>query len=224
MFSRMTLTPLRISCPMVSGESLDGPSVATILVFAIRGRGIAAYLLVGPAPSRDLRGVDAMFVCVPAAGDLTVAELLLGMCADALQSGDAVDGVDGKAEAVGFVVDRQLHRRIDVTFFLVAAHMQVLVVSAPVGQSMDQPRISMEIEDDRLVRREQGVEVLIGKSVRMLRAGLEFEKIDHVDEANLEVGEFLAQQNGRGQSLLSGNIAGRRKNHIRLAAPIVTRP
>src|SRR5271169_3703188 len=42
MFSRMTLTPLRISCLMVSGESLDGPSVATILVFVIRVRGIRA--------------------------------------------------------------------------------------------------------------------------------------------------------------------------------------
>jgi hypothetical protein len=92
-------------------------------------------LLIGPSPPRNIRGVDAMFVCVPAAGDLPVAEFLLGMRANALKFGNAVDGVNRKTEAVGFVVDRQFHRCIDVPFLLVAAHVQVLVVGAPVGQA-----------------------------------------------------------------------------------------
>src|ERR1039458_9667596 len=107
------------------------------------------------------------------------------MRANALKFGNAVNGVNCKTEAVSFVVDRQFHRGIDVPFLLVAAHMEVFVVGATVGQPVNQPRVSMEIENDRLIRGEQGVEVLVGKSVRMLRAGLEFEKVDHVDKPDL---------------------------------------
>ena len=55
------------------------------------------------------------------------------MRANALKFGNAVDGVNRKTEAVGFVVDRQFHRRIDVPLFLVAAHMQIVVVGAAVS-------------------------------------------------------------------------------------------
>src|SRR5204863_796808 len=90
------------------------------------------YLLIGPAPPRNVRGVDSMLVCVTTAGDLPVPEFLLRMRADGLKFGHAVDGVNSKTEAVGFVVDGELHWSIDVALFLVAAHMQVLMVGAPV--------------------------------------------------------------------------------------------
>ena len=96
-----------------------------------------------------------MFIRVPPASDLPVAEALFSVRANGLKFGNAVNCVDRQTEAVGFVVDRQFHRRIDVPFFLVAAHMQVLVIGTPVGQSVGEPRISVEIEDDRLVRGEQ---------------------------------------------------------------------
>jgi hypothetical protein len=40
--------------------------------------------------------------------------------------GDAVDGVDGQAEAVDFVVVREFHGRVDVAPLLVPAQVQVL--------------------------------------------------------------------------------------------------
>ena len=165
-----------------------------------------------------------MLVCVVAAVDLLVAEFLLGMRADALKFGNAVDHVDRQTEAIDLVVDRQFHRRIDVALFLVAAHVHVLVIGAPVRQPVNQPRIAVEIEDDRFVDREQRVEVPIGQSVRMLRAGLQLEQIDHVDETDLEVGEFLAQQRGRGQRFLRGDVAGRGHHYIGFAALVVARP
>jgi hypothetical protein len=69
-----------------------------------------------------------MLVCVPAASNLAVPEFLLGMHANGLKFGDAVDGVNRETEAVGLVVDRQFHGRIDIALFLVPAHVQVLVV------------------------------------------------------------------------------------------------
>ena len=67
----------------------------------------------------------------------------------------------------------------------------------------------MEIEDDRLVCREQGIEIAIRQSVRMFRARLQFEQVDDVDETNLQVGEIFPQQRCRGQRLLRWDVAGR---------------
>src|SRR5271157_3950575 len=58
----------------------------------------------------------------------------------------------------------------------------------------------------------------------MLRARLEFEKVDHVNEPDLDIGELLAQQSRRGQSLLRGDVAGRRENYVGFAALIVACP
>ena len=82
----------------------------------------------------------------------------------------------------------------------------------------------MEVEHDRLVDREQGIEVAVGEPVRMLSSRLQLEEIDHVDEANLQVGEFLAEQSGRGQGLLGGDVAGGRHDHIGFAGFVVAGP
>ena len=77
---------------------------------------------------------------------------LLDVRAGHLQCRNAVDHVDGQAEAVDLVLDRQFQRRVDAAFFLVAAHVEVLVVGAAVGQAVDQPGVAVEVEDDRLVQ------------------------------------------------------------------------
>src|SRR5271165_722257 len=102
-----------------------------------------AHNLLLPAPPGGFRSVDPMFIGVSPASDLPVAEFVLGMCANGLKFGNAVDGVNCKTEAVGFVVDRKFHWCIDVPFLLVTAHMQVLVVGAAIGQPVNQPRVSV---------------------------------------------------------------------------------
>ena len=74
------------------------------------------------------------------------------MRADALQFWDSVNRVNRKTEPVCLVVDCQLHRRVDVAFFLVTAHVQVAVIVAPVGQPVNQPRVTVKRKDDWLAR------------------------------------------------------------------------
>ena len=47
---------------------------------------------------------------------------------------------------------------VDIALLLVPAHMQSLVLAA-VGQAMNQPGITVEVENDRLVDREQRIEI-----------------------------------------------------------------
>ncbi len=63
---------------------------------------------------------------------------------------------------------RHIERRRDRPLFLVAADMDVVVIGAPIGQPVNQPRIGMEGEDHRLFLREKPVEISIAQPVRML--------------------------------------------------------
>src|SRR4029450_603472 len=107
-----------------------------------------------PRPLIALRLVNSVLVGIALAVDLHVAQLLLDMRAGDPQARYPIDDVDRETEAVDLVTNGQIERRVDVALLLVAAHVQVLVIGAPVGQPMDQPRISVEVEDNGLVRGE----------------------------------------------------------------------
>src|SRR5271166_3914082 len=96
--------------------------------------------LLRPSPPGNLRAVDPILIGVGPAGNLLVAEFILGVSSDPLQLGNPINGIDCQAESIGLVIDRQLHWRVDVAFFLIAAYMQGLVLTA-VGQAVNQPRI-----------------------------------------------------------------------------------
>ena len=91
-----------------------------------------------------------MFVSVRTTSDLGVAEFFLGVAADAPQPRDAVYGVDCQTKTVRLVVHRQFHWRVDIALLLVSPHVQRLV-RAGISQTVNQPRVSVEIENDRLV-------------------------------------------------------------------------
>ena len=111
-----------------------------------------------PSPSTNFGHVDTVFVRVVATFDLFVAELLPGVTSDCLQPRDAINSVDRQGEAINFIVNGQFHRGVDVPVFLVATHVQV-PVGAGVGQAVNEVGIAMEVEDDRLVGREERIEV-----------------------------------------------------------------
>ena len=92
-----------------------------------------------------------MLVSVVLAVDLHIAQDFFGVGAGHLQCGHPVNDVDRQTETIDLVQDRQIERRVDVSFFLVTAHVQVLVIGTLVGQAVDQPGIAVEVEDDRFV-------------------------------------------------------------------------
>ena len=147
----------------------------------------------GPSPASNLGQVCPLLVSVVPACNLHIAKTFHGVRTDWLQPWNALDDVHCKTEAVNLVYDRQFHRCIDVAFFLVATHMHVVVIFTPISQSMDEPWIPVEIEDDRLVDGEEGIEVLIGQAMRVLRTGLQFKEIDDIDIADLDVRELIPQ-------------------------------
>ena len=86
--------------------------------------------------------------------ELLLQQRLARMRAARPEEGHPVDHVDREREPVDLVLNRQLHRRVDVALLLVAADMNVVVVCPTVSQPMDEPGIGVEVEDDGFVGRE----------------------------------------------------------------------
>ena len=140
-----------------------------------------------------------------------------------LQLGDAVDRVNGQAEAVGLVIDGQFHRRVDVAFLLVSAHVKRLVL-AGVGQAVDQPGITMEVEDDRLVGREQRIEIRSVSPCGCSVLGCSLKRSTTLMKRIFRSGNSSRSNDRRGERLLCRDIAGRSHDQVRLATLVVTGP
>src|SRR5256885_14033795 len=84
-----------------------------------------------------------------------VAHCVLEVIAAAGELRQALDDVLDEVEAIHVVQHRHVEGGGDRAFLLVAAHMQVHVVPAAVGEAMDEPGIAVEGEDDGLVLREE---------------------------------------------------------------------
>ena len=140
------------------------------------------------------------------------------------QAGHAVDHVDDEVEPVEVVEHDHVERRRRRALLLVAAHVQVAVVRAPVGEAVDQPRVAVVGEDDRPVGREERVEDPVGEAVRMLALRLEAHQVDDVDDAHPQLRQVLAQDRGGGERLERRDVAAHASTTSRLAAFVVRGP
>lgn len=128
--------------------------------------------------------------------DLLVEQCLSGRGSLITQARYAVDSVNGKAEPISTVADSQLQRSVNVALLTVSDNVQVMLTLALVRQAMDQPRVTVEVEDNGLVICEDGLKLGVSAAVRMLARADEFEEVDDVDKANLDPRNVLAEEGG----------------------------
>lgn len=104
------------------------------------------------------------------------------------QGWNTVDGVDRQAVPVGLIPYSQLKWRIDVALFLVAPHVEVVLTRPLVGETVDEPGVRVEVEDDGFVGGEDGPPLAVRHTVRMIGVGDKAEQVNHVDKTDLELG------------------------------------
>jgi hypothetical protein len=97
-------------------------------------------------------------------------------------------------KAIQGVAYRHVEGRGRRAFLHIAADVQVMMVGAPVSQTVDQPWIAMVREDDGLLGSEERIEIAAGEPVRMLLLRLQGHQIDDVDHAYLQPGHMLPKQ------------------------------
>src|SRR5712664_1770721 len=109
------------------------------------------------------------------------------------EPGHAVDHVHDQVEPIEVVEHHHVEGRGRGALLFVAAHVQLVVVAAAVGQPEDQPGVAGEGHDHRPVHGEYGVELEVVEPVRVLGGRLQLHQVYDVDEANPDLGQVLAQ-------------------------------
>ena len=117
--------------------------------------------LVRPLPAGNIGPIDTVPVRVGPAGDLVIEKFRQGGAANPLQSWNVLNHIHGQGEAIDLILDRQLQRSVDIPLFLITMDVEVVMVAATVSQAMDEPRISVEIENDWFIRGEKQVEIRV---------------------------------------------------------------
>src|SRR5262249_17050881 len=95
---------------------------------------------------------------------------------------------------------------------------------SPVGEPMNERRVTVEGEDDRLVGREQRVEIVIREAVWVLARWLKLHEIDDIDDSDLQIGRMLSKKVDGGEGLRGRHVTAAGHDDVRLAAPIVAGP
>src|SRR5438105_4938677 len=98
------------------------------------------------------------------------------------------------------------------------------MVCAAIGEAVNQPWIRVEVEDDRLIGREERIEIPIRQSMRMFGVWHQTEQVDYIDEPDLEVGELLPQKSDGGESFLCWDVTATDDDCVGFRAFICTRP
>ena len=81
---------------------------------------------------------------------------------------EPIDGVNRQVETIHVVEHGHVERRRDRALLLVAANVKILVVRSPIREPVNERRITVIREDNRLVRGEQRIEVGLRQAVGML--------------------------------------------------------
>ena len=154
---------------------------------------IRAKLSERPLPVRDVWPIRAKLPGVVFTRDLLVEQRLARARSADLVTRHAVDRIDGQAEAVGLIANSELQRRVDVALFFVAAHVDMALMRAVIGQPVDQPRIGMKVENDRPIRSKERLELAVCQTVRVLCIRDQLEQIYYVHEPDFDVRQVLAE-------------------------------
>src|SRR4029450_9414224 len=89
---------------------------------------------------------------------------------------------------------------------------------------MNEPRVAVEGEDDRLVRSEQRVEVVVREAMRMLTRGLQLHEIHDVDNTHLQLGRVPAGEGDGSESPPRRHVSAANHHNVGLLATVVAGP
>src|SRR4029077_15991112 len=104
-----------------------------------------------PLPVSNVLFIDAFVVSVVEALDDLPLQPFFDVSANGAQTRNTVDDIDCQVEAIDLVDNREFKRSVDIPLFLVAAHMNVVMVRAPVTEFVNERGVGVEVEDHRLV-------------------------------------------------------------------------
>src|SRR5262245_50397064 len=121
-------------------------------IVAFRGTGSAGYrLLLSPPPATDLGRILAVLVNIFLMVDKRVADRLLRIGCPSTQLRHPVNHVLHQVKAVEIVEHAHVERRCGCPLFLITAHVEIFVIPPAIGQSINQPGVTVKRKNDRFL-------------------------------------------------------------------------
>ena len=140
------------------------------------------------------------------------------------QARHAVDDVHDQVEPIEVVQHHHVERGGRGPLLFVPTHVDVVVIRAAVGETVDEPRITVIRKDHRAVGGEHGIELGVRQPMGMFARGLQAHQVDHVHDTDFQARQVLANEIGGGQHLKGRDVAGACEHDIGLAAHVGARP
>ncbi len=126
-------------------------------------------------------------------------------------------------EAVNIVKNTHIEGCGDSSLLLISANVEIRIAAA-IGQLMNELRIAVIREQYGLILGKVHVIISIGQTVGMLRGRLQAHEVNHVDNADFQLRQVLAQNGHSTQHFESRSVAAASQNYIGLLPGIVRRP
>src|SRR5262249_1693197 len=212
------------SLPILDREHVRrSPAGSDIVGFRRTNRRRGGRLL-SPLPAGELGHVVTIADDELLVVDELVADRLLGVGGPRPKLRHTVDHVAYQVEAIEIVQHAHVEGCRGGALFLVAAHVNVVMTRSPVGQPVNERRVTVESEDDRLVGSEQRIEIVVREAVGVLARWLQLHQIDDIDDSDLQIGRVSSKEVDGGKSLQRRHVTAAGHDDIGLAAPVIAGP
>ena len=124
-------------------------------------------------------------------GYQTLLNILFYIRSSLPEPGNTIHYIGNKMESVKIVHNHHIERCARRSLFLITANMHIIMIGSTVCQSVNKPWIAVIGKNDRLVGGEDIIEIPVLQAVRMLFGRLKSHEINNVDNADLEVWNFI---------------------------------
>lgn len=118
-----------------------------------------------PFPLPDVLRVNTMLKGPVPRLNLGIIQLLPRHRTLVFEVGQTINSVHRETVSVGLITNSELERSVDVTFLLVTSDVDVLRTRALISESVDEPGVRVEVEDDWSVFGEVRDPLTISKTV-----------------------------------------------------------
>src|SRR5262245_50598719 len=150
--------------------------------------------LLSPPPAGDLGHVVTIAGDELLMVDELVADRLLGVGGPRPKLRHAVDHVAYQVEAIEIVQHAHVEGCRGGALFLVAAYVNVVMARSPVSQPVNERRVTVEGEDNRLVGSEPRIKIVVREAVGVLARWLQLHQIDDIDDPDLQIGRVSSKE------------------------------
>lgn len=127
-------------------------------------------LSIWPSPVPNMQRINAVLISLSLCLNLQIQQLLSNSGTLVVQAWNTINCIHGQAVSISLVANSQLKRSVNVALLLVSTNVNVGLTGSFVGETVNEPWVGVEVEDDGAVVGEDGCVLGVRQTVRVVDA------------------------------------------------------